>query len=201
MDENKATIIDPNSLVKDASNISVTVNQGASVPHTRAAIPATPTQQILRTQSSHQSAAWPPAQQAAPAQEPDKQRAEKTSTFSMVNVVRRAKHLGKGAMNGLSGISNKLLDVPMLKPLKELKSLATILLVIMIALLLVSFICFFRNAILWGILGLLVDVGVGVGLFFGVQAMPTKAKLLGIAGIAVTGAMLVFCFIRMIMGR
>jgi len=121
--------------------------------------------------------------------------------FSMANVARRAKYLSKGAGKGISKMSNKLLDLPILKPLKEMKQLATILIVIMVVLLLISIICFFRSAILWGILGILVDVGVGVGLYFGIQAAPTKAKLFGIAGIAVTGAMLMFCFVRMIMGR
>lgn len=194
MAENKTPLINPDASVKDSGKISITINQVESAPPPKATTTASQTPQAQRQQRSE---AWPPSQLKAPAQE----QIDEQGTFSMANVMRRAKYLSKNAISGIGKLSDKILDIPLLKPLKELKGLAAVLLVIMAALLLVSFICFFRNALLWGILGILVDIGVGVGLYFGVQAMPTKVKLFGIAGIAVTGAMLVFCFIRMILGR
>lgn len=203
MAENKIPIIDPDSLVNDGGgNINVTINQGTAARPQRVNVPVSPPMPTAPAASAAppMTAAWPqpstePAQPAATAVEAT------NNGFSLTNVVRRAKFLGGKAARGVSSASDKLLDMPFLKPLKEIKTLAKVLLIIMVLLLLVSFICFFRHAVLWGILGILVDAGVGVGLFFGVQAMPSKAKLLGIAGIAITSLMLVFCFIRMIMGR
>lgn len=189
-------IVDPNALVDD-SKIKVTINQGAS----EQAADDTPP-------PSSGNKSWPPR-----ADPPEAEHCEDEITIPPIRLgtlkgaavkgIKMAKRAGVGAAQGMSAMADNILELPSVKPLKEFKIPGKVLIFIMLGLLAVSFLCFFRKLFLWGILGILVDVLVGVGLisYFGICLKALLTKFFLYIAIAAAGAMLLFCFIRVIIGK
>jgi hypothetical protein len=214
------SVINPDAGIRDNAGGTVNINviQGDAVrrnvggaipmPGKQAAAPWNP--QVAETAQPKAKSAWPvdnlknavaTAQTAVAANglvQEAKNVATGKSKFSMDNVMRRAKNLSKKAGKMIDGGAGSLLEkIPVLGPLAKVGKILIILTVILLIMVIISF---FRGNWLWGFLGLLVDVGVAVGIYFGVQAMPMKAKLLGMAAIGLDGFMIIFLLIRAFMG-